>query len=423
MDRVLFITYFWPPSGKASLHWPLYIIKHLPDFGWQPAVLTVDKDSFSHSDESLLHDVSPDLTVVRTRANEPFDIYRRFLGKKPDAPLVASEAISKENRDIRHRISVWIRMNLFVPDARIGWYLSAVGGGKKLLGKEKFDAIVSIGPPHSVHLIGRTLGKKTGLPHIPVFIDPWVDIVYYRGFKRNPMALALDRHFEKSVLQNAALSVFVTRSMMDDYVHKYPWLGEKSRVLYWGYNEESFVGFGSGRRTGDSRVILHAGNIFDYQNPEPLWRNVAAKVSAGERIRLKFVGTVGPKIMKSIEEHGLSPFTEYLGFLEYEGMIRQLEAADYLLVCATEKRHVPGKLFEYMRSGRRIIAFGDDNEEVAAMLREGKSGSLFPYDYPGGDILEKVDECRPDIDASKKYSRQRIAQELSRLLLDASSSS
>lgn len=423
MGHVLFITYFWPPSGKASLHWPLYIIKHLPDFGWQPAVLTVDKDSFSQSDESLLNDVSPDLTVVRTKANEPFDIYRRFLGKKRDAPLVASEAISKENRDLRHRISVWIRMNLFVPDARIGWYLSAVGGGKKLLDREKFDAIVSIGPPHSVHLTGRTLSKKTGLPHIPVFIDPWVDIVYYRGFKRNPVALALDKHLEKSVLRHAARSVFVTKSMMDDYIHKYPWLADKSQVLYWGYNEENFADFGSKSRTGDSRVILHAGNIFDYQNPEPLWRNVAAKASAGEKIRLKFVGTVGPRIIKSIEEHGLSPLTEYLGFLEYERMIRQLAAADYLLVCATEKRHVPGKLFEYMRSGRKIIAFGDDNEEVASMLSDGKSGSLFPYDYRGDDILERVDESKPVVEAAIKYSRKRIAQELSKLLLDASSSS
>ena len=126
MPKVLFITYFWPPSGKATLHWPLRMIQHLPGFGWQPIVLTADEDTFSYKDESLVNEVDPNLHVFAARALEPFNLYRRLLGKEKNVPLTASETISTTNRGLRHRLAVWIRMNFFIPDARIGWYWNAV---------------------------------------------------------------------------------------------------------------------------------------------------------------------------------------------------------------------------------------------------------------------------------------------------------
>ena len=132
MKRVLFITYYWPPSGKASMHWPLSIIKNLPDFNWQPVVLTIDEDTFSEKENAFLKDVSPDLKVIKAKSYEPFNFYKKFTGKKTGDQLTASETISKSNKSIAHRISIWIRMNLFVPDARIGWYIPAVKKGSHL---------------------------------------------------------------------------------------------------------------------------------------------------------------------------------------------------------------------------------------------------------------------------------------------------
>ncbi len=126
MKKVLFITYYWPPSGKASLHWPLMMIKYLPQFGWQPSVLTVNEDTFSRPDESLLSEVDPSVKVVRTNSYEPFDIYKKFTGRKRDDQLIASETISTTNKNLTHRISIWIRMNLFIPDARAGWYFPGI---------------------------------------------------------------------------------------------------------------------------------------------------------------------------------------------------------------------------------------------------------------------------------------------------------
>ena len=415
MKNVLFITYFWPPSGKATVHWPLFIIKHLPRHGWQPSVLTADEDSFSHKDESLLKEIDSHLRIIKTSANEPFQLYRKFLGKKSDVPLVASETISLENDDWKHRLSIWIRMNLFVPDARIGWNFSAVSGGQSILREKKIDAIVSIGPPHSSHLIGKSLSKKYAIPHIPVLIDPWVDIFYYRNFKRNPITLALDNYFERSTFGNARKVIFVTRSSEEEYLKKYPWLKGKTDVLYWGYNEESFSA-AARTRLSDEEILLHTGNIFDAQNPFHFWKLIKAEIDRGRKLRLRFVGTVGPGIKKGVDEAGLAPYATYVGFLPYADAVNEMMNATYLLVCPTEKRHVPGKLFEYLRTGNKIIAFGDDNEEVNQILKQANAGILFPYNYNQPDIFDMLTALIPNPIIAKQFSREAIAEKFAAIL-------
>ena len=415
MKKVLFITYFWPPSGKASLHWPLKVIRFLPEFGWQPSVLTVDGDTFSQKDESLLAEIDPTLNVIKTKSFEPFNIYRKFTGKGENDQLVASETISKNNTSLTHKISIWLRMNLFIPDARIGWFFSAIPAANKILRKEKFDAIVSIGPPHTSHLVGMNLSKKNRIPHIPVFIDPWVDIAYYQDFKRSKATLAVDNHLEKSVVKNAASVVFVTKTMMEDYIGKYDFIKGKSNVLYWGYNEEDFINIDT-KEKSKTETLVHSGNIFDFQNPKKFWAQLKDEIDGGRKLRIKFTGTVSPGIKDEIGKSCLTAYTEFLGFLPYDQLLNELINADYLLVCATEKRHVPGKLFEYLRTGKPIIAFGDDNEEVKNILSETNAGMIFNYDQSGKEFFEKSAQLKTDLGKVKEFDRKNITQSLSEIL-------
>jgi len=415
MKKVLFITYFWPPSGKASLHWPLKVIRFLPEFGWQPSVLTVDEDTFSQKDESLLAEIDPTLNVIKTKSFEPFNIYRKFTGKGENDQLVASETISKKNTSLTHKISIWLRMNLFIPDARIGWFFSAIPAANKILRKEKFDAIVSIGPPHTSHLVGMNLSKKNRIPHIPVFIDPWVDIAYYQDFKRSKATLAVDNHLEKSVVKNAASVVFVTKTMMEDYIGKYDFIKGKSNVLYWGYDEEDFINIDT-KEKSKTETLVHSGNIFDFQNPKKFWAQLKDEIDGGRKLRIKFTGTVSPGIKDEIGKSCLTAYTEFLGFLPYDQLLNELINADYLLVCATEKRHVPGKLFEYLRTGKPIIAFGDDNEEVKNILSETNAGMIFNYDQSGKEFFEKSAQLKTDLGKVKEFDRKNITQSLSEIL-------
>lgn len=412
MKKVLFITYYWPPSGKASIHWPLKIIKYLPEFGYHASVLTVEEDTFSQKDLSLLKQVDPSLEVIKTKSFEPFNLYKKFTGKGKEEQLVASETISLTNRSLTHRISIWIRMNLFIPDARIGWYPYAVKGGTEFLrNSDKFDAIVSIGPPHTTQLIGMKLSKKFSIPHIPVFIDPWVDIVYYKDFKRNPLTLAIDNKLEKSVIKNAAAAVFVTNTMRGDFERKYSFLSGKSNVLFWGYDEEEFINFKT-NAPSDEIIILHSGNIFDFQNPVNFWGTLKKMIDSGKKIRLKFTGTVSPGIMNSIREAGLESHTEYLGFLPYNKLIEVMEEATYLMVCPTEPRHLPGKLFEYLRTGKTILAFGNDNKEVEDILAATNAGMLLKYYDDGTAFFNNASRFKTDLEKVKFYDRRNISRML-----------
>jgi glycosyltransferase involved in cell wall biosynthesis len=415
MRKVLFISYFWPPSVKASLHWPLKMIKFLPEFGWQPSVLTVEQDTFSGEDESLLLDINKNVEVIRADSFEPFNLYKKFTGRKNDEQLVASETISTVNKSLTHKISIWIRMNLFVPDARIGWYYPAVKKGSAYLDKENIEVLISIGPPHTTHLVGLRLSKKFNIPHIPVFIDPWVDIVYYKNFKRSKPTLFLDNYFEKKVLQNSKSTVFVTQTMCDDYIRKYEFLKNKSHVLYWGYDEEDFTGIISVKKDNEE-TILHAGNIFDYQNIPGFWNQVKVEINNGRKLKIKFIGTVSPGIKQTIESTGLNSYTEYLGFLPYNEMLKELSKASYLLVCATEPRHVPGKLFEYLRTGKPIIAFGNNNQEVKRILDETNAGVIFNYDHNRDDYFKELKQLKTNQSKVKVFERKNIAKELSNIL-------
>ena len=418
MKKVLFITYYWPPSGKASLHWPLKIIKHLPSFGWLPSVLTVDEDTFTQKDETFLNEIPSEVKVIRAMSFEPYNVYKKLIGKSKDDQLIASETISIKNKSLGHRLSVWIRMNLFIPDARVGWYFPAVKAGLSLLKKEEVDAIVSIGPPHTTHLIGKKLASNFNLPHVPVFIDPWVDISYYRNFKRSKLTIAIDNRLEKSVLQSAAAVVFVTETMKQDYIKKYSYLKEKSNVLYWGYSEEDFR-MDDGRwmtEDGKEAVILHAGNIFDYQNPKQFWETLRNQIRNGRKLKLVFIGTVAPEIKQSIADIGLAPFTEYKGFLPYKEMLKEIMKANYLLVCATEPRHVPGKLFEYLRAGKPIIAFGDGNEEVKKIITDANAGMMFCYEDTAEIFFKNYKLFITNQEVVKNFERRKIAVVLSKIL-------
>lgn len=411
MKKVLFISYFWPPSGKASLHWPLDIIRNLPKNEIEPIILTVEEETFTQKDESLLSKVDPNWRIIKSKALEPFDLYKIFIGKKKNEKLISSETISTENKSLTHRIALWIRLNLFIPDARVGWNFTAFKAANKFISKEKIDAIVSIGPPHSSHLIGLKLSKRFNIPHIPVLIDPWVDIVYYKNLNRSKVAKKIDNHFERNVLLNAKQVIFVTKSTEEDYLKKYDFLKNKTNVLYWGYDEEAFKDLKIEKIPKDEKIIVHSGNLFSYQNPKNFWKQIKLENDRGNNFKLKFIGTVDPVIIDYLKEIGLSDKVEFVGFLPYQEMIKQICEADILLVCASEPRHVPGKLFEALRTGNPIIAFGYNNEKVKKIIEETNAGMMFEYDESGEEFFKNLAKIKPDQNSVVKYDRAEISRE------------
>lgn len=415
MKKALFISFYWPPSGKASMHWPLKMVKFLPEFGWESSVLTVKKDTFSDPDLSMLDEVDSNLKVYRTDFWDPFILYKKWQGKKKDETLIASEALSKTDLSFKQKLSIWIRMNFFIPDARMGWYWPGISQAKKMLKNEKFDAIVSNGPPHTTHLISKKLSKMFNVPLVSVFIDPWVDISYYKGQKRSKLTLKIDNFLERSVMQSSDQIVVVTDGLVKYFGDKYPFIKEKTNLLYWGYNEDDFVKLEEVKNAKEE-VLLHAGNIFDHQNPANLWPTLKKEINKGRNLKIRFIGTVSPLIKSELKKHGLESHTDYKGFLPYSEVLQEMQNATFLLVCATEPRHVPGKLFEYMRTGNFILAFGDDNMEVSSILKRTNTGQLMGYQDNAESFFNNLKSFTPKLEEIKKFDRYSIAHELAKIL-------
>ncbi|MCE1190467.1 MAG: glycosyltransferase [Ignavibacteria bacterium] len=409
MKKALVISYYFPPSGKASLQLPLGIIKNLRSFGIEPIILTVDEDSFSERDDSFLQALPQGLKVYRTSILEPFGLYRIFTGKSRQQKLVPSEMISLENKSLSHRLSIWIRMNLFIPDARIGWYPYAVNKFKSIIRDNKIDYILSFGPPHTAHLIARTIAHKYHLPYYPILIDPWTDIAYYREFQRSSITLAIDNYFEKQCLIESRHCFFVTENLKNDYCNKYPELKEKSTVLYWGFENDAFTNVEKEQVASDF-ILLHAGNIFDYQNPEILWKTLREMNDSGRRVSMHFIGSVSPIIKKSIEENGLQEHTVYHGFLPYPEMINKLCNADALLVCPTESRHVPGKLFEYLRSGKPILCIGEQNDEVQNIIAKLNAGIFISKTENPTEFFSNISNYTTDQKQLNRFERKSVTE-------------
>ena len=105
-------------------------------------------------------------------------------------------------------------------------------------------------------------------------------------------------------MENAKAVIFVTETMKNDYLSKYEFLSDKSQVLYWGYNEEDFDKVACNKKENEKKVLVHAGNIFSYQNPKNFWKEIKKKNDSGDGIKIKFIGTVDPDIKKTISAEG-----------------------------------------------------------------------------------------------------------------------
>lgn len=416
MKKILFISFYWPPSGKASLHFPLKMIQYLDEVDYKSTVLTVKEDSFSAKDETFFQYIPKGLRVLKTDFFDPFVFYKKFIGKGKDTPLFASEVMSTTEGGLKQKISLWIRMNLFIPDARIGWYKYGVKAGEELLKNEKFDFIITNGPPHSVHLIGVTLSKKFNIPLIPILIDPWVDIASYKNQKRNFFTVLIDNYLEKKTLKQASKSIFVTKAMRDYFIEKYNFVKNKAFQLYWGYNEEDFENIHLNESASQEKTLLHAGNMYEYQNPHKFWNTLKQRIESGYNLKLKFIGSIAPNIKKDIIDNGLEDRCEFMGFLPYDKVIEEICNADYLLACTHEKRHVPGKLFEYMRAQKPIIIFGDENKEVEALVTNAGLGKYYGFSDSASDFFEIADSFSPNTNEIFIHNRKNIANNLKQIL-------
>ena len=428
MKKVLIITYYWPPSGGPGVQRVLKFAKYLPQFGWQPIILTVKHGEYPAIDESLKKDIPPECKVYKTDSFEPSVLYRKFTGMKPDEKIPVAN-LSQKNVSWKKKISNWIRLNLFVPDAKIGWIPYAVKEGKKIIKEEQPDIIFSSSPPPTVHLIAKKLAKWSGIKWVSDFRDPWTDIYHYDKVKRSNFALVKDLKLERNVLKRADEIVTASKHI-GVYLLKDNFPEKSVKVITNGFDEDDFSGLINNSPT-KKFILSYAGKINYQQNPVNVWKSLQELKeefpSLESDLKIFLMGNITPDVLKSISSFNLSANLKYPGYVTHSEMLMHLNASDLLLLLIPNTKKnisiIPGKIFEYLATGKRIIGIGPENGNSAEILIETSAGKMFEFDEVNrlkNEILNQYQLWMKDQNQGidKEIIQKFTRKELTRKLVD-----
>lgn len=384
MKRLLVVTYYFPPSGGAGVQRVLKWVKYLPDFGVEPVVLTVEAGAYPSLDETLARDVPPGVRVHRTASLDPFGVYARLTGRSRQAAVAEATGRISDEEAWAERAARWLRANLFVPDARVGWVPFAVREGLRMLRGESFEAVLTSGPPHSTHLAGYALHRRTGVPWIADFRDPWTAIHYNQKLPRTRLARGMDRTLERAVLRRASAVIAASPTMRDLLMAEAGRPADAGHVLYNGFDPEDFEGEVTPR--SDAFVLGYVGTL--YGQPAALWDALARVRSERLDVRVRIVGSVPPETPEVLADYGLSEAVEVGPYVPHDEAVREMRRAAMLLLTLEPwlqaEAIVPGKVFEYLAAGRPILGIGPLGSDVAALVEEAGGGRMFaPEDRDG----------------------------------------
>lgn len=422
--KALIITYYWPPAGGPGVQRWLKFVKYLPDFNIEPIVFVPKNPNYALIDESLSKEVSTNLKVLKLPIKEPYKLARFFSKRKSNtiSKGIISEA---ENQSLVEKIMLYVRGNFFIPDARKNWVSPSVKYLLDYISKENITAVITTGPPHSLHLIGMQLKDKLGVRWIADFRDPWTTIGYHKKLKLNKRSQKKHRFLERNVL-NTADQVIVTSSVTKQEFSKLT--SKPIEVITNGYDYEAVE-----QVYLDSKFSLaHIGSLLSKRNPEVLWKVLRDIVNENqefsEDFQLNFAGAVSDDVTKSLNRFNLSDYVNNVGYISHKEAIKFQRKSQMLLLIEIDseetKSIIPGKLFEYMVSNRPIVAIGPKGSDVEKIIKETNTGNYFNYtDYNAlkNIILTHYDAYKERVLKSspvglQKYSRKKLTETLSKLI-------
>jgi len=382
--QVLFITYYWPPSGGAGVQRCLKFVKHLPEFGIMPTVITVSEQEASYPvlDKTLAADIPAGVRVIRTATNEPFEYYKKLTGKKE---IPYGGFVNEDKSSLVQKFFKFLRGNLFIPDARVGWNKYAIKAASELLAQEDFAAVITTSPPHSSQLIGLHLQKKFNIKWIADLRDPWTDIYYYKDLNHTSWARKIDARYEQAVIENSDALLVTSSNTKRLFLAKAPHVeSAKIKVIPNGYDEEDFK-IGS-EPPQNAFVITYTGTITESYNIEMFLKALATIAGRFPEIpfKLRFVGKISAINLKEIKDSGLEPITEIISFVPHSESITYLLSSTVLLMGIPDVANnfciLPGKLFEYLATNKPIICIGPLQSDADEIIDECGAGRVFHYD-------------------------------------------
>jgi glycosyltransferase involved in cell wall biosynthesis len=379
LKKVLIITYYWPPAGGPGVQRWLKFVKYLPEFGIEPIVYCPENPRYPIMDPSLLEEVSESITLLKQPIREPYGI-ASVLSKK-QTKTISSGVISKsDEQSLLQKLMLFIRGNFFIPDARKNWVKPSVRFLSKYLSSNNVVAVITTGPPHSLHLIGLGLKEKLGVKWIADFRDPWTTIGYHKSLKLTPRSKSKHLKLESKVLNMADDIVVTSAYTKREFEAK---TDRPISLITNGYDSHSV----QINKKDDLFTIAHIGSLLSERNPTLLWQVLSELLTENKEFarlfRLRLVGVVSSHVMEKIKAYKLEDHSEIIGYVSHDDAIKFQMKSQVLLLIEIDsedtKAIIPGKLFEYLVSGTPIIAIGPQQSDIEQIISSTNTGSYFTY--------------------------------------------
>jgi len=427
MKKVLIITYYWIPSGGAGVQRWVKFTKYLRDFGWEPIIYTPENPEFPSIDHSFEKDIPAGITVLKTPIWEPYNVYRKLSGKKDEA-INAGFISENKKQGWKEKLSIWIRGNFLIPDPRRFWINPSVRYLTQYLQTNPVDAIITTGPPHSMHLIGLGLKKNfPTLPWIADFRDPWTNIDFYKDLNLTWFADKMHHRLETKVVRAADCVLVVSQGMKDEFELMKP---KQLQVITNGYDESDVQNIAI--ELDNKFSISHIGTLNAARNPKTVWK-VLSEICAENPgfkndLRIQLVGKVDFSVLEDIRRFGLQDQLLKIDYLSHNEAIAKQNASQILLLLINQsgnaKGILTGKFFEYLAAKRPIFAVGPTDGDAADVLRETGAGVMVGFldeistkqallDFYNQFTINKLSVQSKSVE---RFSRRSLTGELANLL-------
>jgi glycosyltransferase involved in cell wall biosynthesis len=398
MKKVLIITYSWYPCGGVNVLRNLKFAKYLKKFNWEPIIFTAENPDYPSIDYSNEKDVPKNIKIIKQKIFEPYAIFKFLTFQKSNANHSNPISAYSGKRSLVYNISLWIRSNIFIPDARSMWISGSVN---KLLAyciDNKIDAIYSDGPPHTntriATLLKKALHKKNiNIPWLCDFQDPWTTVDYFPTLPLTKWGLNKHKKMEKEAFETCDTFTTVSQSWANDLKT----IGAPNpEVLYYGFDEDDFIN--KEKKTDKIYTIVHAGMLSKDRIPHLLFESIAkiknANIALHELFQIHLYGAVDIEAIELIQKLQIDDIIQLKGNIARNEMIQKIVNAHQLLLLINNadnsKGRIPAKLFEYLAAENPILCVGNSQSDVANIIHECNAGEVFDYNFDMNNYLNNL---------------------------------
>lgn len=406
MKKLLIITPHFPPFPRVGTVRRIEnFVRYLPDYGWETVVLTMDWGYADRSDSE-----KPRIYYTRNIAVLSWNAYR--------STEVAS-ARSWKNAITASLIQITrtFKNYALLPDELILWTFWVLPKVGKIIRKEKPHALFVNGPPFSTLVIGVLVKLLHHLPLVSDVRDDWADNPLTE--KQNWVLRQFERWMERFVVHASDAVIVVTPASHALWARRYPEWSEKIHLLPNGYNEEEFTAVAP--YPFDDFALVHAGSLEGYRSPEPIFRALAGLEAQANKIGFYQYGLTIRNYKLLAATYGLQDVVHFEDIISGKEAVARIKGASALVLIPTcnAPTAIPGKAYEYLRSGKQIILLSPPNATTEFLQQFPQVHHVLPGDEIRlKEIIGQLISLRETpIDAEaqkvlKRFDRKALSGEL-----------